>query len=291
MNTAINQTFDWGRFTATVRKEVVENKRMLLFTIIGIYGLLTMVMILGNLIAHQSNFFTDAEFARTPAEFARAPQMLVGSIASFFACISASLAFKDLKTKPGRTHYLTSPSSTLEKFLAGVLIYAVGMMIAFFVCAQLADLTRIAALWWFRSDTFFVPGPINFLNILSSPFSFGDEELIGSSTLTITLPLSVIASGGLFLMGSVLWPRLSVLKTFAALYGVEIVVVVLGIVFSAIVGDSVVTEYVKKFVSVFSGSDISYWTIGWYVIQILLFWGLAWYLFKRKDVVSLKWWK
>jgi hypothetical protein len=136
-----------------------------------------------------------------------------------------------------------------------------------------------------------VPGPINFLNILSSPFSFGDEELIGSSTLTITLPLSVIASGGLFLMGSVLWPRLSVLKTFAALYGVEIVVVVLGIVFSAIVGDSVVTEYVKKFVSVFSGSDISYWTIGWYVIQILLFWGLAWYLFKRKDVVSLKWWK
>ena len=92
-------------------------------------------------------------------------------------------------------------------------------------------------------------------------------------------------------MGSVLWPRLSVLKTFAALYGVEIAVIILGIVFTAIVGNSVVTEYVKKFVRIFTGSEISYWTIGWYVIQILLFWGLAWYLFKRKDVVSLKWWK
>ena len=27
------------------------------------------------------------------------------------------------------------------------------------------------------------------------------------------------------------------------------------------------------------------------VVQAILYWGLSWYLFKRKDVVSLKWWK
>ena len=275
MNT-VNQTFDWNRFTAALRKELVESKRGILITLLSVYGLLTMVMIIGNVI-----------FGSERVGF---PYAVVFVIFTFTVCIAAGLAFRKLTKKNGRVDLFTSPSSTLEKFLVNALIYVLGFIVAFFVCAQLADLTRIAALWYFH-NRMNVPGPINFLNILSSPFSFGDEELIGSSTLTITLPLSVIASGGLFLMGSVLWPRLSVLKTFAALYGVEIVVVVLGIVFSAIVGDSVVTEYVKKFVSVFSGSDISYWTIGWYVIQILLFWGLAWYLFKRKDVVSLKWWK
>ena len=279
MNT-VNQTFDWNRFTAALRKELVESKRGILITLLSIYGLLTMVMIIGNVIVSNSIMFEEAKLHYT----------IVFIIFTFTVCIAAGLAFRKLTKKNGRVDLFTSPSSTLEKFLVNALIYVLGFIVAFFVCAQLADLTRIAALWYFH-NRMNVPGPINFLNILSSPFSFGDEELIGSSTLTITLPLSVIASGGLFLMGSVLWPRLSVLKTFAALYGVEIVVVVLGIVFSAIVGDSVVTEYVKKFVSVFSGRDISYWTIGWYVIQILLFWGLAWYLFKRKDVVSLKWWK
>ena len=275
MNT-VNQTFNWNRFTATLRKELVESKRGILIALLSIYGLLTMVMIIGNLI-----------FGNEKIGF---PYAVVFVIFTFTVCIAASLAFRKLTKKNGRVDLFTSPSSTLEKFLVNALIYVLGFIVAFFVCAQLADLTRIAALWYFHNDIN-VPGPINFLNIVSSPFSFGGEELIGSSTLTTILPLSIIASGGLFLMGSVLWPRLSVLKTFAALYGVEIAVVIVGIVFTAIVGDDVVAEYVKKFVGIFSGRDISYWTIGWYVIQILLFWGLAWYLFKRKDVVSLKWWK
>ncbi len=52
MNTSVNQTFDWSRFTATLRKELVENKRGILFTVICIYGLLTLMMIIGNLIGH-----------------------------------------------------------------------------------------------------------------------------------------------------------------------------------------------------------------------------------------------
>ena len=50
MNT-VNQIFDWSRFTATLRKEVVENWRPIVFTLLGVYGLLTMFMILGNAIS------------------------------------------------------------------------------------------------------------------------------------------------------------------------------------------------------------------------------------------------
>lgn len=274
MNT-VNQTFNWSRFVATLRKELVESKRGILITLLSIYGLLTMVMIIGNVI-----------FGSERVGF---PYDVVFFIFTFTVCIAAGLAFRKLTKKNGRVDMFTSPSSTLEKFLVNALVYVLGFIVAFFVCAQLADLTRIAALWYFH-NRMNVPGPINFLNILSSPFSFGDEELIGSSTLTITLPLSVIASGGLFLMGSVLWPRLSVLKTFAALCGVEIVVVVLAIV-GDIVGEGAASEFITKFVGTFTGSEFNYWSLGWYIIQILVFWGLAWYLFKRKDVVSLKWWK
>ena len=45
-----NQIFQWNRFLAALKKEVVENWRTLLFSTIGIYGILTRFMILGNLI-------------------------------------------------------------------------------------------------------------------------------------------------------------------------------------------------------------------------------------------------
>ncbi len=284
MNT-VNQTFNWSRFTATLRKELVENKRMLLFSVIGIYGLLTMFMILGNLIIHQGDFFTDAEFNYIP-------QMMVGSIASLFICISASLSFKNLKTKPGRTHFFTSPSSSFEKFLTNVLIYVVGMIAAYFICAQLADLTRIAALWWFKSDTFYVPGPINFLNSISQTVRTIDElENVNNITsfMSIAMWIALIANAGMFLLGSVVWPRLSALKTFAALYAVEFAVFLIAVPIALGFGD--MEAFGRWFYDFVTGGRFSISMVIWTSVQAIVFFALAWFLFKRKDVVSLKWWK
>ena len=284
MNT-VNQTFNWSRFTATLRKEVVENKRMLLFSIIGIYGLLTMIMILGNLIGHQPEFSTDPEINFVP-------KMIVGSIATFVVCISASLAFKNLKTKAGRTHFFSSPSSTLEKFLTNVLIYVVGMTVAYFICAQLADLTRIAALWWFKSDSFIVPGPINFLNSVSeSVRGFEELEKVNhvTSFMSIAMWVGLIANAGLFLLGSVVWPRLSVLKTFAALYAVQFVLFLIALPIVLAIGD--MESFARWFYDLVMGGRFSISLFIWTCVQAIGFFALAWLLFKRKDVVSLKWWK
>ena len=284
MNT-VNQIFDWSRFTATLRKELVENKRMLLFSVIGMYGLLTMIMIIGNLFAHQPEFFTYAEFTYIP-------KTMVGSIATLVICISASLAFKNLKSKAGRTYLLTSPSSTLEKFLVNVLIYVVGMFVAYFACAQLADLTRIAALWWFRSDTFYVPGPINFLNSISETVrNFDELENVThiTSFMSIAMWIGLIANAGLFLLGSVIWPRLSALKTFAALYALEFVLFLIAMPIVLAIGD--MEAFARWFLDFVSGGRFSISMIIWTSVQAIVFFALAWYLFKRKDVVSLKWWK
>ena len=157
MNT-VSQTFNWNRFVAALKKEVVENSRLLLFSVIGIYAFFAFFMILGNLISHNPKM-ADWEMMTNDM-----PQTFALCVISFAAAIMASMAFKDLTTKKRRTSLFTSPSSMLEKFIVNVLIYIVGTLVALFVIAQLADLTRIAALKLFETDNFVVPGSINFFN-------------------------------------------------------------------------------------------------------------------------------
>ena len=284
MNT-VNQTFDWSRFTAALRKELVENKRAILFTLLGTFGLLTIIMILGNL----STSTHDAVYESLTY---CVPQKFVYMFLGLAIMIVASLAFRKLTSKTGRIEMFTSPSSMLEKFLVNTLIYVIGYLVAFFICAQLADLTRIAVLWFFKDEYLIVPGPINFLNLIPDAvdgFGFGSAaEIPGepSKWMTINLIIGLLAGPGLFLLGSIVWPRLSLLKTFAAVYGLE---TILGITFMIV------------------AINLNMETVGWWIInhleqimiamtiftvfQLILYWGLSWYLFKRKDVISLKWWK
>ena len=287
MNT-VNQTFDWSRFTAALRKELVENKRAILFTLLGTFGMLTMIMILGN-ISVSTN--TDASNAIKDSLENYLPQKMVYAFLSFAILIVASLAFRKLTSKTGRIEMFTSPSSMLEKFLVNALIYVIGYIVAFFICAQLADLTRIAALWFFRNEYFIVPGPINFLNLIPDAvdgFGFGMASPGNPGKwLAINIYIGLLAGPGLFLLGSILWPRLSLLKTFAAVYGFE---TILGIIIMIVAFNIKDMEAVGFWVMNHLEDIMIAMTI-FAVVQAILYWGLSWYLFKRKDVVSLKWWK
>ena len=284
MNT-VNQAFDWSRFTAALRKELVENKRAILFTLLGTFGLLTIIMILGNLSTNTNDAVYESLTYCVPQKFV---YMFLG----LAIMIVASLAFRKLTSKTGRIEMFTSPSSMLEKFLVNALVYVIGYIVAFFICTQLADLTRIAVLWFFKDEYLIVPGPINFLNLIPDAvdgFGFGSAaEIPGepSKWMTINLIIGLLAGPGLFLLGSIVWPRLSLLKTFAAVYGLE---TILGITFM-IVAINLNMESVGWWVINHLEQIMIAMTI-FTVFQLILYWGLSWYLFKRKDVISLKWWK
>jgi hypothetical protein len=293
MNT-VNQTFDWSRFTAALRKELVENKRAILFTLLGTYGLLTIIMILGNL----STSTHDAVYESLTY---CVPQKFVYMFLGLATMIVASLAFRKLTSKTGRIEMFTSPSSMLEKFLVNALVYVIGYIVAFFICTQLADLTRIAVLWFFKDEYLIVPGPINFLNLIPDAvdgFGFGSAselEGIGSASAVIGNPgkwfginmyIGLLAGPGLFVLGSILWPRLSLLKTFAAVYGLE---TILGIIFM-IVAINIDMETLGQWIIYHLEGFVITLTI-FSIIQGIIYWGLSWYLFKHKDVISLKWWK
>lgn len=276
MNT-VSQTFNWNRFVAALKKEVVENSRTLLFSIIAIYGILALIMIIGNI--------TLGANTSRPETMLR--YNIVFMVYGFGSIIVASLAFRGLKDKKGRIEFLTSPSSTLEKYLVNVLIYVVGFIVVFPICAQLADLTRILVLWpWSDGD---VPGPINFLNTFHNVAHQQEWWKYDSKViLEITLWLGVLASPALYLLGSVLWPKLSFLKTFAAVYVIEIVIFILAMIGISIFSDM---PTAAKWLKGLGQNTVMLWYTAFLAIQLIVYWPLSWYLFKRKDVVSLKWWK
>ena len=281
MNT-VNQIFNWNRFTAALRKEVVENWRTIMFTILGIYLMLTVIMILGNIFDSITNIIVHSLMNK-------GPQKTVFFMMSIALMVVASLSFRNLKTKNGRVALLTSPSSTFEKYLVNVLIYVVGLTVAFFACAQLADLTRIGILSLVGADDLIVPGPINFLNVINDTVSgIGSMEPVAKG-MRWAFWLSLLAAPGMYLLGSVLWPRLSLLKTFAASQILSIAAIIIAVItVRVIVPDNELENWMMNLVE--SGS-LTNWIAISTGVQAVLYWGLSWYLFKHKDVVSLKWWK
>jgi hypothetical protein len=278
MNT-VNQTFNWKRFVAVLRKEVVENWRTLLFSIIAIYGILAIIMIIGNLTLQNSTARSEVMLRYT----------FVYLVFSFSGIFFASLAFRGLKSKTGRTELLTSPSSTFEKFLVNATIYVLGFIIVFPICAQLADLTRIAVLWpWLGSES--VPGPINYLTTIHN-FAFQQDfwSLEVNSWLEASLWIGMLAAPGLYFMGSILWPKLSFLKTFAAVYVIETVISIVAMICVLVFSD--MKSFGLWVLDLFNGGNVMMMLAIFTAIQLVIYWALSWYLFKRKDVVSLKWWK
>ena len=281
MNT-VNQIFNWNRFTAALRKEVVENWRTIVFTILGIYLLLTVIMILGNFIDSISDNIVSSLMNMVP-------QKTVFFMLAIALMVVASLSFRNLKSKNGRVALFTSPSSTLEKFLVNILIYVVGSIVVFFACAQLADLTRIGILSLVGADDLIIPGPINFLSAINDTVTgIGSIEPVAKGMRWIFW-LSLLATPGMYLLGSVLWPRLSLLKTFAASQILSIVVMIIAITLTnVLIPEDEIVNWMKNIVE--SGT-LTNWIAISMGVQAVLYWGLSWYLFKRKDVVSLKWWK
>lgn len=281
MNT-VNQIFNWSRFTAALRKEVVENWRTIVFTILGIYLLLTVIMILGNFIDSISDNIVSSLMNMVP-------QKTVFFMLAIALMVVASLSFRNLKSKNGRVALFTSPSSTLEKFLVNILIYVVGSIVVFFACAQLADLTRIGILSLVGADDLIIPGPINFLSAINDTVTgIGSIEPVAKGMRWIFW-LSLLATPGMYLLGSVLWPRLSLLKTFAASQILSIVVMIIAITLTnVLIPEDEIVNWMKNIVE--SGT-LTNWIAISMGVQAVLYWGLSWYLFKRKDVVSLKWWK
>lgn len=252
-----NQIFDFGRFTAALRKEWAENKRLMLLVMLGIYLVFAAGLIMGNYLNRgMGNNAVDPMFT------------------FLFMGIISSLGFAGLASKGKRMNYLISPSSTVEKFTANALIYVIGGIVAVFLCIGLADLTRIAALWFFRSDDLLVSGPTAFADTV---IKWVDPKGDFWSCLPEFL-LNCLWWSSVFMLGSILWPKHSLLKTGLAIIAYFILVIILVLIN-------------HRGPSSFSKGWENYERIAPYIdcVIIVLGWVIGWILFKGKDVIARKW--
>ena len=293
-----NQIFVWQRFTAALRKEVVENKRQLLLVLLSMFLAFTVIMVIGNVL-----------FSKLLGEQASSiimdymPAAVITTAYSIVVAVAASLAFRNLTSKTGRIALFTNPASNTEKFIVNLLVYVIGAGVAFFACAQLADLARIAVLTPFKSPTFAVAGPMNFFKILmdSSYNLMNMGNSLGATNIVMETPsfyrtltlLSLLLGPAIYFLGSVLWPRWSLVKSFASqqlinfVINIFVFIILFGTLYTAFV-DFDANSVPRDQMSVLSHYTVisSYIAFG----LCIVWWVLSWFLFKRKDIISLKWW-
>lgn len=261
---ATNQIFSWKRYIAALRKECVENRLVLLLCIAAMFILCLAMLYSTNMIMgtrHQ-------EIARATCVY----DIVIGFY--LFSAIVPSLAFSQLTHKTGRVELFSLPNSTTEKFAVRVTIYFIGFVVAYAVCVQLADWVRYA----FFNQT--VP-PDNLIEAIKMSW---DPDLCREKTIPSMINYMHIAP--FFLMGSIVWPRWSVLKSFLASIVVSAIemAIIYGLV-GFVFGGDLDWESMKDS-SLVMKMDV--------VFNIILIVGslmLGWYLLKRKDIVSRKWWK
>lgn len=229
-----SQIFDFGRFTMTLRHDLMLNGKQLLLKFLLMIAAITLIITLLNL--PNLNFYPNYESSQL--------ESLGGAfkfLGMLFCALGASLFMDDMKTNGQRLNAIMSPSSQLEKFLSRVTIYIVGVFVAYLICFTLADLIRVGVLRLFYGE---VKG-LHFVSIFDILETF-EYPWMG----LLVIPCVQFN----FALGSTLWPKNSFLKTFGALMVLQLIIsVICSYVFKIVIAGKTITPLV---LSEGSGQDI-----------------------------------
>lgn len=182
------------------RKEFIENRKTLIFELAVAWGA---CILLGGFLG----FFGRGGGISEVIAF-----YLIIQLMGF---IFGSMIFSDMKNKKLRISTLMLPAAVSEKFLMKWLIVVPGMLIIGITGFFLGDFTRILVAWLCDERT----SSTSYYDIVNPFMILGPD----SFTLVIFAFASYLLGQSIYIFGGILWPKLSFLKTFAALYCLEIV--------------------------------------------------------------------
>ena len=265
--TATNQLFSWKRVTALLRQEFAVEGRKMGLLLLAIYLLFTFILCSVN--------WTSRGMKTLSVD----PMMVF-----LFIAIIASMGFSGLLSKGKRTAYLPLPASNVEKFTVNAMVYVIGGIVAVLACICLADLTRMALFSFKQGDDFLVPG----LTALSdTAVKWVDPNSYTSACLPKFL-LNCLWYASVFMLGSILWPKHSIVKT-AIVMALYWIITIFGnlffIPYDLMTQDTTGLPEVQMEEAIKNAMRIED------TIVIILCWLGGWFLFKKKDVISRKWWK
>lgn len=271
----ISNSYSSARMWALTKHYAVENRRNILITLGVMFGIILLVSIL----------FTKAcprDLPMHGAERGSILWLIYIFIAGLACTILGSLTFSSMSTKSKRISNMMLPAKQSEKFVSQCLLYVVGGNIALILSLLLAD-TLSAIIFGFAPGWYYIPDAI------------GIADIIRDSDLGINFLLAICFGGlwlflfgqSFYILGSTLWPRKSFLKTYIALFALQIILPILmpwGLIGNGLEG----------FVNYFDGihfSSLQGWLMVWCVMIFLYallagVYFLAWQRYKRLEIVK-----
>ncbi len=256
LNQSSSQVFSISRFGALLKTYLIENGRTL-----GLYTLALIalnVLVAAFIAMKMGHFFWefDGETVNEGA-VAAAGTMKAFIGVSFVICwiISSSLAFTSLQTRASRISTFMLPASMLEKFLVRWTVYTLVFFVCFAMAVTCGELTR----------TLLTKGTvITAFNCFNCNEASSIASLIGF----------FLCLNATYFLGSSLWPKLSVFKTYVAMM---LIGVLLGVA-----TPSFIVDWFWK-----TAGPTPMWVIisMEYAVAIVLY-ILAWLRFKHTQIVQ-----
>lgn len=262
MNT--NNIFSISRFVNFAERELVENRRMLLWQIASLIAAVTLTGLFLSYSVYTNKSVIEAVNQGDPFTYSIINGMFernwvrvwfVGAVVLF-----GSLAVWNMDTKAKRIARIMSPASQLEKFTFGAVLVLVIMPAITFLSLEAYDLIRV----------------ITFKYIIDTPCShlvtfFDLPALIFYGVKPFGFIVGVLSAQSVFVLGSAIWHRKPLIKTLVALL----------LVYFALAGLIVLAD---PFDGIFNvGENVG---VALSIVFILIVWGLAYYIFTRSEVVG-----
>lgn len=198
--------FNFGRLAFLLKKGLITRRRSLLLQLLLVVGAMS---ILNIFIALGSPEEGEANAPLVTSDLSAVSAFVFFLSLGIYIMVGASLSFSDLGNKADRVLTLMEPATQLERFISralpGILIPPLYVCFGQFI----AEAVRVG-----------VSEALYSTDYLYHPYSFMGTMggIMGADTwMFMTFIFSSIGlSQSFYLLGSVVWPRLSFIKTFAA---------------------------------------------------------------------------
>ncbi|MCM1077077.1 MAG: hypothetical protein NC411_06930 [Bacteroides sp.] len=203
-----NQIFSLNRMKFLLKRDLLENWRMLLLGLGALVGILILIALMT--VSFQGDSIKRHVVNGESLEWVINYEL--GWMTAAFYVIGtfiASLAFKSMATPPGALSQLILPASQFEKFIYRWLAVVPGFFILYFLCAVFADWVMVV---YVEAHYGVAMTTIDWSEVLFHPERAG--FFMGMTSMVLSIYFVVQS---FYFLGALVWSRLSFIKTFVCL--------------------------------------------------------------------------
>ncbi|MBT9867994.1 hypothetical protein [Phocaeicola vulgatus] len=290
-----NKFFSFPRIAMVMKREIMENWKTNLYRLIGIYAGFLLVMVFT--MSKQASSYSDPQVA-----FQHYCSNVLGAfvlIIGIFGIVYAANIMENMITKEKRIAFLMLPATMIEKFVARFLIVTVGLAVAVFVAASLAEITRYLLLPLFNvPETFHQSVLYNLLSMAS----VDGEQIYRGSGYAMNMPYQnwlgelcgwafFVWSHSLYILGGSYWYKKPFFKTLGTLMLISILCSVLSVHIISWVGNDGMrsfAEWLEANSQWMTLNKLLSLGVAFFSAFTMFNWWLSYRLFTRSQVIKPK---